>query len=346
MKFFLRVLLMSRKSNRQGTAVRSTRAGQSIGWPVQMDIDLSQFINTMRFVSSVGQEVVLSEKNRNFIAERLVELQIASFHERARAQAVSNKNSIAHAYTWEEITEGAGYFKVTPNTSSPLFRIVKNNRRAGAVFSIKFMDNKQKALRDKRMEALAQGPMADHHFKDQAAELERVAIIEKDSSKVSKRRVSGIPLSQKKKPGGKRIVDLDPSGLKIINRRTVRRPNEFKNNFSEFFFEFFRFEGEGPIPFRKGGSVLANRLAYVHKNQMAYAAQARGGAGFSTARRMGGATKVTARLRTSPVIAFNEKGRPVGIAGFDILPKSSDLAAVRRAIKKTYSGSTATGAVR
>jgi hypothetical protein len=196
------------------------------------------------------------------------------------------------------------------------------------------------------MEALAQGPMADHHFKDQAAELERVAIIEKDSSKVSKRRVSGTPLSQKKKPGGRRIVDLDPSGLKIINRRTVRRPNEFKNNFSEFFFEFFRFEGEGPIPFRKGGSVLANRLAYVHKNQMAYAAQARGGAGFSTARRMGGATKVTARLRTSPVIAFNEKGKPVGIAGFDILPKSSDLAAVRRAIKKTYSGSTATGAVR
>jgi hypothetical protein len=328
---------------RAGSAARSTRMGQNVGWPVQMDIDMSQFIKTMRFVSAVGKEVVLSEANRNFISERLIDMQVAQFNDMAKAQAYSNKNSIAHVYTWEEITEGGGYFKVTPNTSQPLFRIVKNNRRAGAVFSIKFTNNPQKALRDKRMEALAKGKLADHHFKDQATELERIAVVEKDSSRVSKRRISGP--HPKLSIGARRIVDLDPSGSNIINRRTLRRPNEFKNNFSEFFFEFFTFKGEEPAGFAKGGKVLARNLDYVHKKQMAYGAQARSGAGFATGRRAGGATKVTATLRSSPVIAFNEKGRPVGLAGFDISPKASDLSEVRKAIRKTYSGATVTGAV-
>lgn len=329
---------------RAGTAARSTRMGQSVGWPVQMDIDMTQFIKTMRFISAVNQEIVINEKGRNIIGERLVEQQMAQFNERARAQAHSAKNSIAHVYTWDEITEGGGYFKVTPNTSQPLFRIVKNNRRAGAVFSIKFVDNPQKALRDRRMEALAKGALAEHHFKDQASELERVAVIEKDSSRISKRRISGS--MPKNSIGNKRIVDLDPSGSKIINRRAVRRPNEFKNNFSEFFFQFFTMDSEGPLSHRKGGKILASFLKDIHKNQMAYASQARAGAAFRAARRAGGATKVTAVLRTRPVIAFDEKGKPVGLAGFDISPKSSDLAAVRRAVRKTYSGATITGAVR
>lgn len=343
MKFFSRVLSMARRANQQGTAVRSTKAGQSVSWPVQMDIDLSEFIQTMRFVSAVGKEIVLNEQQRDFIAEKLVSQQMQNFHEMAARQASSSKDSIAHVYTWEEIKEGAGKFSATPNLSSPLFDIVKNNRKSGAVYSIKMKQNSQRALRDPRMEALAGGQLAEHHFKDQAAELERIAVIEKDSNKLSKRRISGI--GGPKKLSSRRIVDLDPSGSKIINRARVRRPNEFKNNFTEFFFEFFNFQGEGPLTFAKGGKVLERNLAYIQKSQMGYAAQARGRAGFSAARRMGGATKVTATLRNSPVIAFDEKGRPVGVAGIDISPKASDLQAVRKAIRKTYSGATITGAV-
>lgn len=329
---------------RAGTAARSTRMRQAVGWPVHMDIDMTQFIQTMRFISAVGQQVVVSEKNRNFIAENLIQMQVVQFNEAAKAQAYSNKNSIAHVYTWEQITEGGGYFKVTPNTSQPLFRIVKNNRRAGAVFSIKFRNNPQKALRDKRMEALAKGKLADHHFKDQATELERIAVIEKDSSRVSKRRISGP--SPKLSIGARRIVDLDPSGSNILNRKSLRRPNQFNNNFSEFFFEFFTFKGETPMNFRESNKILAAMIGDVHRNQMTYAAAARRGAGFSTARRAGGATRVTAALRTSPVVAFNERGRPVGISGFDILPKRSDRTAINRAIRKSYKGATVTGAVR
>jgi hypothetical protein len=310
-----------------------------------MDIDLSQFIHTMRFISATNKQIVANEKTRAFVGEKLIELQIASFHERARAQALSNKNSIAHAYTWEEITDGAGYFKVKPDTSSPLFRIVKNNRRAGSVFSIKFIDNKEKALRDKRIEAISSGPVADHHFKDQSAELERVAIIEKESSKISKRRISGASLSQKKRASKKRIIDLDPSGLKIINRTSVRRPNEFKNNFSEFFFNFFTFEGEEPPGYHKSSKLLIDNLAQIQRRQMAYAAHSRSGTSFSMGRRAGGATKVTARLTSTPIVVLNERGAPVGISGIKLDATPSNLAQVRKAVAKSYKGATLTGAV-
>lgn len=337
---------MVRKANRQGTAGRSTRAGQQVGWPVLMDIDLTQFIQTMRFISAVNQEIVVKKETRDKIAQGLIGTQMRDFYARAADQAVSSKRSIAHVYAWEDITEGGGYFKVTPDTSSPLFKIIRNNRRAGAVYSIKLLDNQQKALRDKRMEALAKGKLADHRFKDQATELERIAIIEKESSKISKRRISGTGQSGKLNLNTKRIIDLDPSGSKIINRKSVRRPNEFKNNFTEFFFEFFTFDGPDPEGFFKGGSVLARNLGNIQRKQRAFAGQARGGSVFSSGRRAGGATKITARMTASPVIAVNEKGSPIAVSGISLQPTSSDLNQVKRAVQKTYRGATVTGAVR
>lgn len=335
---------MARSPLRQGTAVRSTKAGQRVSWPVQMDIDMSQFIQTMRFVSAVGKQIVADEQTRNDIARALISQQVTSFYGMAKRQATQSKDSIAHVFTWEEIKEGAGKFSVVPDVSSPLFDIVKNSRRAGAVFSIKMKNNNNKALRDPRMEALAGGELAEHHFKDQASELERVAIIEKESTRLSRRRIKN-PSKSSKKLSSRRIVDLDPSGSKIINRSRIRRPNQFKNNFTEFFFEFFNFQGDGPLSFAKGGSRLASNLKYVHDSQRGYAQKARSGAGFTAGRRMGGATKVTAILRNSPIVAFDEKGKPIGLVGADIAPKNSDLAAVRNAVRKTYSGSTITGAV-
>lgn len=220
------------------------------------EVDFTQMVETVQIIDAVGQ-AFSREEVRNAIVTQIGN-EYSSYMGR---EAIKKAETIAHAFTWEEIFEqGSQTFSVNISKNSkplikPEWRKAGISKRSGdALLRIKSLENNQAALRDPRVMRLAKNPsnITEHHFKDQFPELETVNIIEKMSSIPSRRAISssgsswrmeqgrsrsGDPVSYNK--NRRRIVGISEDGNKLTNFANIRRKNPYQNTFSNFFLDFW-----------------------------------------------------------------------------------------------------------
>jgi hypothetical protein len=304
--------------------------------PVVMSIDFGPMIESMKFIGAFGNAMA-KQKVQNYIANSLINETMTMFKEEAdrRATAGATEGSLAHVYRWDEIMETRSSYDVFADVSSPLYNVVFKKGKKGPAFSIKFLNNKEKALRDKEVDALAKVEPSEHHFQDQATELESVNVVEKLSSKVSARKISGPSGRVRTEAGGhrlkkKRIVVLDDSGYKLTNVKDIRRKNPFHNNFTEFFMTFWTQTAptKRKPAFETQNKVVQKRIAELHNQQT--------GMGQLAARATpSGSTSLTARVSASPIVIL-DKGKPI-TAGFDFKPDPGANKRIEQRIRETYS---------
>jgi hypothetical protein len=304
--------------------------------PVVMSIDFGPMIESMKFVGAFGNAMA-KQKVQNYIANSLINETMAMFREEAdrRGTAGATEGSLAHVYRWDEIMETRSSYDVFADISSPLYNVVFRKGKKGPAFSIKFLSNKEKALRDKQVDALAKVDPSEHHFQDQATELESVNVVEKISSRVSSRKISGPSGRVRTEAGGhrlkrKRIVVLDDSGYKLTNVKDIRRKNPFHNNFTEFFMTFWTqtAPAKRKPAFEAQNQSAQKKLAQLHNQQT--------GMGQLAARaNPSGSMSLTAKVSASPIILM-DKGKPI-VGAFDFKPDPGTGKKIEQRIRDTYS---------
>lgn len=304
--------------------------------PVVMHIDFGPMIDSMKFIGAFGNAMA-KKKVQGYIASSMANETMTFFREEAdrRGAAGADKGSLAHVYRWDEIMETRSSYDVFADTSSPLYDVVFKKQKKGPAFSIKFRNNPQKALRDKEVDILARKEPSEHHFKDQATELESVNVIEKLSSKVSARKISGPSGRVRTKSGGhrlkrKRIVVLDDSGYKLTNVKDIRRKNPFHNNFKEFFMTFWT----QTAPISRKPALEAQNMSVQRK--IAEMHNQKTGMGQLAARSTpSGGMSLTAKVTAMPVVLL-DKGKPI-VGGFNFDPDPGTSQKIEQRIRETYS---------
>lgn len=209
-------------------------------------IDISGVLSAALLMHA-AYRVTTDPKFRDSIAENAMRSLIPTFENEVQRRAKDDgRMSTKHVFKWVEVEDQVNKFKVTKvkaTKANQLYVIPpkpKNNK-----MDVVFFKNDQEALIDPRVESLARRPdtIGRHHFKDQSEELESVSFIQKDSAKVSKRRLDGFSgharWSDKGRLKKRRIVGISEGGDGLSYYRMVNRANPFFGNFKRVFYDFY-----------------------------------------------------------------------------------------------------------
>jgi len=208
-------------------------------------IDISGIMNAVMLMQGAAGLANDGAFTKAF-SENAIGAMESSFHkEVAKYAKTDGRKSTKHLFKWDEVEDQVNKFKVTKLKVTPTNRLyfmppAKNNS-----IKIGFFLNDKPALMDPRVKSLARRPdtISEHHFKDQAEELESVSFIQKDSRNVSSRRTGGASgharWSDKGRLKQKRIVGINENGDRLSYYKIVNRPNPFFGNFKKVFYEFY-----------------------------------------------------------------------------------------------------------
>ena len=223
---------------------------------LSLEIDLTDVINSMEFMESVRQ--LFDDKK---LHDMTVEYAHAVYAREIYRSSRGIEDRMAHVYYWESVIDVTSHtrskgkkksksramdqharFIPKIDRNAPLWRLLPPTKSGNSFIArIGFLQNSEPAMYDSRVYGsinAMQGPRrwGEHHFKDQAAQLEKVLTIQKRTSKVSPRRLNARSNPQAKA----QIVQLaeSESGLSLINFVNYSRPNNFYRKFAEFFMAF------------------------------------------------------------------------------------------------------------
>lgn len=220
---------------------------------VRMEIDLTDVINSMEFMESVRQ--VFDDKTLHAMT---VEYAHSVYAEELSRNIRGLEDRIAHVYEWKtvvDITEHSksssrskkmdnnATFKPTIDRNAPLWRLNPPVQQGDSFLAqVGFMKNESYAMYDPRVYGAIsglQGPRrwGQHHFQDQAVQLEKVQKIMKKTSRVSSRRIGGGRFNDRLEA---QIVQLVAGEGRPVLKNFVdyTRPNNFYRKFAEFFLAF------------------------------------------------------------------------------------------------------------
>lgn len=262
MRFYLEELLQ--KMARAGLA----GLGRSGSSRLSMSLDLTDVINSMNFLSSVGEAISKESKEGMEAHQSAVDFMYVTYLRGISRAIRGNEDLVAHVYEWSSVVDystaipgdrnqrnsiddtSTSVFQPSINTKEPLWRLRAPSMSGRSYVSeIMFVSNTKPALYDKRVYTSTrnrQSGFASHHFRDQAAQLEGVQRIIKRSKNVSKRRTGGSSTfqAQRKSRGGMpktgRIVQLTESvstagRFHLVNYENYQRQNRFYRQFAKFY---------------------------------------------------------------------------------------------------------------
>lgn len=145
-------------------------------------------------------------------------------------------------------------FKPTIKKRNKLYELKLTKTTASAY--IEFLENSEPAQYDSKLEAMRDNGKAwgEHHFKDQAAELEKVKTITKESAKISQRRTNPV-----RKPNEPARIRQAATGKRVLRFEQYERENQFTGKFQEawqMFIEGYR-KGEHEKSVAEANRVLS-----------------------------------------------------------------------------------------
>ena len=249
--------------DRKGELTRSRflkGAGDSAAARLSLTLDLTNVINAMNFMESVRKAVEKDNPDGKRTHEYMVNYAYTAYAGELLEYSYGQENRMAHVYEWSEVIDEsmgtskstkngnafdrANIFKPTFDRDKPLWRLDPPVEESDTFISrVSFFTNSKPAMYDKRVysSVTTHGPRrwGEHHFRDQASQLEAVQKIVKRTDRTSKRRV-GFARSAAGPGGG--IVQLTVSrsggGLYLQNYQNYSRPNKFYRKFAEFYMAF------------------------------------------------------------------------------------------------------------
>lgn len=119
-------------------------------------------------------------------------------------------------------------FKPTVSKRHKLYELKLKKTSASAY--IEFLENSEPAQYDSKLEAIRDdgGAWGEHHFKDQAMELEKVKTITKEAASISERRTNSV-----RKPNEPARIRQATNGKRVLRFELYQRDNEFAGKFQE-----------------------------------------------------------------------------------------------------------------
>lgn len=227
-----------------------------------MSVDYGQAISAINVIDAAGKALARVSDESSDIFNALLEYHEVLLEGVLDHDAKINSDRMAHVYQWSDVVDRTGVpksfytsngdlndsannFRATPIKGSPLFYMKRTGKKS--VSQVYFLDNPNPALIDSSVEESAMGDLGDHHFKDQAVQLEKVARIVKSSSNVSKRRVAGsLGTGERRIIQGIGLASAE-SGTGIINVKNYTRNNPYHKQFEKFWMNFIK-RNSGQMP--------------------------------------------------------------------------------------------------
>jgi hypothetical protein len=234
---------------------------------INATLDLSAVVNAAEVMQATANTLQKIAKNdrSNRLNRSLTEFVFAGLEKNLKTEGSSifQKNA-PHVFEWSEVVDRTSLtpseaqqfagsrssvhdmsneFKPTIKKSKKLY-ILKLRKTTSSAY-IEFLENSQPAMYDRVIEAKSssdtKGNWGQHHFKDQATELEKVQVIYKSAAEISKRRTNEV-----KKPGEpSRIRQASKTRNKILRFEDYQRDNAFHGKFQESWQAFIQMYRNG-----------------------------------------------------------------------------------------------------
>jgi hypothetical protein len=226
---------------------------------LSMSIDLTDVINFMDFAESVKQAISKEDKLGKRTHEYMVQYAYSAYAAEIVEYSYGKESRMAHVYEWSEVLDESigvstkrnnnsvfdrsNIFKPSFDRDKPLWRLDPPRESSGSfVSAVSFFSNNQPAMYDKRVYSASnlQGPKrwGQHHFRDQASQLETVQKIIKRTDRVSRRRIGATRVASGKAGGIVQLTASTGGGTYLQNYQNYTRTNKFYRKFAEFYMSF------------------------------------------------------------------------------------------------------------